>query len=159
MDPAEKERMEKLAVNSAISEALTVNGARAVKVLQPHVRAACRVSWVEGVPVVTATQNGTDEISVESFVAAMKFDKDFAPNFYKPPDPRRPDEDGIRRISVMDQENLNRYSAEIASGEAVVVYDEPARKKLDETEIDLRDQASLDANLEAIASGEKTVRV
>ena len=157
MDEKDRERMEELAIQSAISEALTVNGARSTKVLAPHVRAACRVSWVAGLPIVAATKNGTDEISVTSFVSEMKHDPDFMLNFHKPPDPKRPDEDGVRRISVLDQKNLNAYAHEIADGRAEVMWPEETKRKLDEDQIDIRDQASLNDSLEKIASGEKSV--
>lgn len=157
MDAAEKERMEKLAIDAAINEAMAENGARAAKVLYPHVRAACRVSWVEGVPVVTCTKNGTDEVRVDTFVAEMKFDKDFAVNFYKPPNPDKKDDDGIRRISVTDQASLNRFAEEIAQGKCEVVYPPETKKILDDNQVDRRDQGALNANLEQIASGEKVV--
>ena len=157
MEQADRERMEKLAIDAAIAEALTVNGARATKVLTPHVRAACRVNWVSGLPIVTATTTGSDEISVTSFVSQMKHDPDFMQNFYRPPDPKRPDEDGIRRISVLDQKNLNAFAHEIADGRAEVIWPEETKRKLDADQIDLRDQASLNASIEELASGAKTV--
>jgi hypothetical protein len=157
VEQAEKDRMEKLAIDSAINEALAVNGARSPKVLAPHVRAACRVSWVSGLPIVTATKNGTDEISVTSFVSEMKHDVDFALNFHRPPDPSRRDEDGLRRISSTDQASLNKYCAEIAAGTCEVLYPAETTKKLGEFEVDRRDQGALNASLEDIAAGKVTV--
>jgi hypothetical protein len=114
------------------------------------------VKWIDNEPHVIGLK-GTKEVTVAHLVSEYKHDPEFAPNFYAAPNPNKPDEDGVRRISASDQQSLNRFAEEIASGKAEVIYDEPKRKKLDENMIDIHDSAALNDSLEDLASGKKSV--